>query len=64
VNDLDISKNFSGADIGVIGGAGVEIYRFGIEARGNWGLRNISDNGDTSDLKTFTFELLGKFRFN
>lgn len=64
VNDLDVSKNFNGADIGIIGGAGVEIYRVGIEARGNWGLRNISDAGDTSDLKTFTFELLGKFRFN
>ncbi len=64
VNDLDVSDNFNGADIGIIGGAGVEIYRFAVEARGNWGLRNISDNGDTNDLKTFTFELLGKFRFN
>ncbi|MEO8481276.1 MAG: outer membrane beta-barrel protein [Acidobacteriota bacterium] len=64
ISDLDISNNFSGADIGVIGGAGVEFYRVGIEARGNWGLRNISDSGDTNNLKTFTFELVGKFRFN
>lgn len=63
-SDLDISDNFNGADVGIIGGAGVEIYRFAIEGRGNWGLRNISDSGDTNDLKTFTFELLGKFRFN
>jgi len=62
--DSDVSDNFNGADIGVIGGAGVEIYRVGIEARGNWGLRNISDSGDTTKTKTFSFELVGKFRFN
>ena len=56
--------NFGGVDIGLIGGVGVEVYRIGIEGRGNWGLRNISDAGDTSNIKTFTFELLGKFAFN
>lgn len=56
--------NFAGADIGVLAGVGVEVTRIGIEARGNWGLRNISDDGVTSEAKTFTFELLGKFRFN
>jgi hypothetical protein len=62
--DIDVSDNFNGADIGVIGGAGIELYRFAIEGRGNWGLRNISDEGDLSTAKTFSFELLGKFRFN
>jgi hypothetical protein len=57
-------NNFAGADIGVMAGVGVEVTRIGIEARGNWGLRNISDEGNTSELKTFTFELVGKFRFN
>ena len=56
--------NFAGADIGVLAGVGVEVTLIGIEARGNWGLRNISDDGVTSEAKTFTFELLGKFRFN
>ncbi|MCC7008319.1 MAG: PorT family protein [Acidobacteria bacterium] len=55
---------FRGADIGIIGGAGVEVFRIGIEARGNWGLRSISSAGDVADTKTFTFELLGKFAFN
>jgi hypothetical protein len=66
LDDVDVSDNFNGADIGIMGGAGIEIYRFGIEGRGNWGLRNISDNGDFNDsnAKQFTFELLGKFRFN
>jgi hypothetical protein len=61
---VDISDDFAGADIGIIGGAGVEFFRFGVEARGNWGLRNIDNSGDVNELKTFTFELLGKFAFN
>jgi hypothetical protein len=66
LDDVDVSDNFNGADIGIMGGAGIEIYRFGIEGRGNWGFRNISDEGDFTDsnAKQFTFELLGKFRFN
>lgn len=61
---VDISDNFNGADIGIIGGAGVEFFRVGIEGRGNWGLRNINSDGDVNETKTFTFELLGKFAFN
>jgi hypothetical protein len=61
---VDVSEAFNGADIGVIGGAGVEFFRIGIEGRGNWGLRNISSDGDVSETKAFTFELLGKFAFN
>lgn len=64
INDVDVSDNFNGADIGLIGGLGIEFFRIGIEGRGNWGFTNISDAGDTSDSKTFTFELLGKFAFN
>ena len=61
---VDISDDFNGADIGLIGGLGVEFFRIGIEGRGNWGLRNINTDGDVVDTKTFTFELLGKFAFN
>jgi len=61
---VDVSDNFNGADIGFIGGVGVEFFRVGIEGRGNWGLRNISSEGNVADTKTFTFELLGKFAFN
>jgi len=61
---VDFSDDFTGADIGVIGGAGIEFFRVGVEARGNWGLRNINTDGDLSETKTFTFELLGKFAFN
>lgn len=60
----DVSDNFNGADIGIIGGVGVEFFRIGVEGRGNWGLRSISSDGDVGDSKTFTFELLAKFAFN
>jgi hypothetical protein len=61
---VDVSENFNGADVGLIGGVGVEFFRVGIEGRGNWGLRNINSSGDVTNTKTFTFELLGKFAFN
>jgi hypothetical protein len=58
------SDNFAGADIGIMAGAGFEVMRVGVEGRGNWGLRNISDEGTTSKTKEFSVELVGKFRFN
>jgi hypothetical protein len=64
INGADFGDDFSGADIGFIGGAGVEFFRIGIEGRGNWGLKSITDEGEFADSKTFTFELLGKFAFN
>jgi len=63
-DDLDVSDDFNGADIGVMAGAGIEFFRIGVEARGNWGLRNINSDGDTTKVKNFAFELVGKFRFN
>jgi hypothetical protein len=60
----DLSDNFNGADIGLIGGVGVEVYRVGIEVRGNWGFRNINTEGDIVDTKNRSFEILGKFAFN
>lgn len=62
--DFDDDSKFKGADVGIIAGAGIEVFRIGIEGRGNWGLRSISDEGDVLKIKTTTFELLGKFAFN
>lgn len=61
---IDISDDFTGADIGVIGGLGVEFYRIGLEGRVNWGLRNVDNTGTFDDLKTRTYEFVGKFAFN
>lgn len=64
LDGLDISDDFAGADIGVIGGLGVEFFRFGLEGRVNWGLRNVDNTGTFDDLKTRTYEFVGKFAFN
>jgi len=62
--DFPSAEEFGGVDIGIIGGAGIEFYRVAIEGRGNWGLKEISDEGDFTKIKTTTFELLFKFAFN
>jgi hypothetical protein len=61
---LNDDEKFKGAEIGIIAGAGIEFFRVTIEGRGNWGLNSISTEGDLEKVKTFTFELLGKFAFN
>ena len=58
------SDEFNGADIGILAGAGFEIFRIGVEVRHNWGLRTISHEGDVGDIKTRAWEFLVKFRFN
>ena len=62
--DFLSDEEFNGVDIGIIGGAGIEFYRVAIEGRGNWGLKEISNEGDFAEIKTTTFELLFKFAFN
>jgi len=64
LDDVDISEDFNGADIGLIAGGGFEILRFAVEVRGNWGFRSISDEGDVGDIKTRSIEFLVKFRIN
>jgi hypothetical protein len=53
-------------DIGIIAGAGIEITRFIIEGRYNWGLRNVAagDLAETSKIKNRSFALLFGLRFN
>jgi outer membrane protein with beta-barrel domain len=60
----DVSDDFNGADIGLMAGGGVEFYRVAIELRGNWGMRNISNEGDVGDIKTRAVEFVVKYRIN
>jgi Outer membrane protein beta-barrel domain len=64
LNGVDVSDNFNGADIGLMVGGGFEIVRIAAEVRGNWGFRNISDEGTFTDTKTRSIEFLVKVRFN
>ena len=51
-------------DLSLVAGAGVEITRFIIEARGTWGFRNIITDGAGGEVKTKTFAILLGLRFN
>ena len=63
--NLDVASNYAGLDVGIIGGAGVEIFRFLIEARGNWGVRNVNANVvNTVEFKDKSFAVLLGVRLN
>ncbi len=61
---VELDDSFRSGDIGIMGGVGLEVFRLGIEGRGNWGQRSITIDGDFDEAKNFTFELVGKIRFN
>jgi hypothetical protein len=62
----DVKAQYEDFDIGIIGGAGVEITRFIIEGRYNWGLRKVNKGNlaNLSEIKTRSFALLFGVRFN
>jgi len=66
LNGVDVKKNYESLDLGIIAGGGVEVSRFLVEARMNWGLRNIAKatGGAASDVKTRSFAVLAGVRFN
>lgn len=66
LNGVDVKKNYESLDLGIIAGGGVEVSRVLVEARLNWGLRNIAkaNGGAASDVKTRSFAILGGIRFN
>ena len=67
-NNLDVKSNYNSLDVGLIAGGGVEITRFFIEARYNWGFKNILQSNSSitnvQDLNTRRFATMVGFRFN
>ena len=63
LEDLDIKSQYKDVDWNVLAGVGVEISRFLIEGRFNWGLANVLD-GPGNELKTQSFAVLGGIRLN
>lgn len=65
-NNLNVKDNYQSTDLGVIAGGGIEISRFILEARYNWGLRNVlkANSGPATDLKTRSFAVMVGFRFS
>jgi len=65
ISTIAAVQNFETFDVNVILGAGLEFARIILEAREQWGLRNIAITQlTTNDLKTRTFALLVGVRFN
>jgi hypothetical protein len=66
LNGVDIGSQYNGIDLGFIAGGGVEISRFIVEGRYNWGLRSfVSTTVPTATkIKTRTFAILFGVRFN
>ncbi len=69
IPEAELENQFSGVDIGFMGGAGVEFNRIGFEVRGNWGLKRLAtdeaiDSGNFPPTKNTSIQILGKFRFN
>lgn len=67
INDVDISGDTSGYEVGWVAGAGVEVLRFSVQGRYIRGLKQISKNFDVAnaqDVKTQAFLVLLAFRLN
>ena len=67
INDVDISGDTSGYEVGWVAGAGVEILRFSVQARYFKGLRQISkdfDVANTLESNSKGFVVLLAFRLN
>jgi hypothetical protein len=62
----NIISEYEGLDVSLVGGVGIEITRFIIEARGTWGQRSIAKDlsGFTEDITSRTFAVQAGFRFN
>ncbi len=70
-NDFGFDDDaFESFDVGLLGGAGIEVLRFAFEVRGNWGLRQVISANvasavfENTDIKAFTLQIVCKFRFN
>ncbi len=65
VSSLAQVQNYETFDLTLVGAAGVELTRFLIEVRGQWGFRNISvDSLTAGDVHSRSFAVLFGIRFN
>lgn len=63
-DDVDVMDDFRRIDLGIIAGGGVEIHRFIVEARYNWGLRNVSalPGGTAEKIRTRSLAVMAGYR--
>ena len=70
IDGTDVMDAFNGFSTGPMVGAGFEVYRIGVEARGMWAIKELQSTGGgtflngVQDSKAFTFVLLFKVRLH
>jgi hypothetical protein len=65
LNSADISNNFNGYNLDAIAGAGIEITRFIVEVRGDWGLTAVNKNiSNVTEIHSKMVAFLFGFRIN
>ncbi len=65
LNGADVSSNFNGYNVNFIAGAGIEITRFIVEVRGDWGFTSVNKNlNNVATIHTKAVAFLVGFRIN
>jgi hypothetical protein len=63
VNDVAVLEDIRSYDLGVVLGAGIDIWKFSFDARFNFGLLNFDQSADNIDLKNRTFSIMVGYAF-
>ncbi len=63
VNDVAVLEDIRSYDLGVVLGAGIDIWKFSFDTRFNFGLLNFDQSADDTDLKNRTFSIMVGFAF-
>jgi hypothetical protein len=62
-NDVAVLEDIRSYDIGIVFGAGIDVWRFSVDVRFNIGLVNFDLSDDNIDLKNRTFSSMVGFAF-
>jgi len=63
VNEVAILEDIRGYDLGLVLGAGIDVWKFSLDLRYNFGLLNFDQSTDNLDLKIRTFSVMVGFAF-
>ena len=63
VNDVTVLEDIRGYDLGLVLGAGVDIWKLALDIRFNIGLLNFDQSAENLDLKNRTFSIMVGYAF-
>lgn len=62
-NDVAVLEDIRSYDLGIVFGAGIDVWKISIDVRFNIGLLNFDQSDDDIDLKNRTFSFMVRFAF-